>query len=99
MLLRAVGQTNGTEEGEVEMTQAQLLHEFGQLSMPQQLELLREALTLMQQTAPASSPTLSSVPAKKSLSEAADLLFDDYVHDAELTRFTALDGEPIHATR
>ncbi|MEK6262933.1 MAG: hypothetical protein AABP62_30405 [Planctomycetota bacterium] len=81
------------------MTQTQLLHEFGQLAMPQQLELLREALRLMQQTAPAGSPALSGVPTKKSLSDAAALLLDDYAHDAELTSFTALDGEPVHATQ
>ena len=81
------------------MTQAQLLREFGQLEMPQQLELLREALRLMQQTAPVSSFNSASGPAKKSLSDAAHMLLADYANDTELTCFTALDGEPIDATR
>lgn len=80
------------------MTQSQLLHEFGQLEMPQQLELLREALRLMQQAAPGNF-TSADAPSKKSLSEAAALLCDDYAQDSELTSFTALDGEPVHATR
>ena len=81
------------------MTQAQLLHEFGQLAVPEQLELLREALRLMQQSMPVNKPCSTGVPAKKSLSDAANLLFDDYANDAELTSFTALDGEPVHAAR
>ena len=81
------------------MTQAQLLQEFGQLPTVQQLELLREALHLMQQTAPAISLNPTDASTRKSLSDAADRLFADYAHDAELTSFTALDGEPIHATR
>ena len=81
------------------MTQAQLLHEFGQLTVPQQLELLREALRLMQQSMPVNKPSSTGVPAKKSLTDAANLLFDDYANDAELTSFTALDGEPVHAAR
>ena len=81
------------------MTQAQLLHEFSQLPMPQQLELLREALHLMQQTATTNSLNPTCTPGRKSLSEAADQLLGDYAHDVELTCFTALDGEPIHATR
>ena len=81
------------------MTQTQLLHEFSQLPMPQQLELLREALHLMQQTAPAIRLNRTDATTRKSLSDAADQLFADYAHDAELTSFTALDREPIHATR
>jgi len=30
------------------------------------------------------------------LSEAAELLRDDYENDSELTAFTALDGEPFY---
>lgn len=32
-----------------------------------------------------------------SMAEAAQYLLDDYMNDEELTAFTALDGEPIHA--
>ena len=84
---------------DIEMTQAQLLHEFGQLAMPQQLDLLQNALRLMQESAPAGSQSSIGVPVKQSLSDAAQLLFDDYANDEELTSFTALDGEPIHAAR
>ncbi len=81
------------------MTQTQLLHEFGQLAMPQQLELLQKALRLMQQSAPVAKVYLAAVPAKTSLSDAAQLLLDDYANDEELTSFTCLDGEPVHASR
>ncbi len=81
------------------MTQTQLLHEFGQLAVPEQLELLREALRLMQQSMPVNEPCSTGVSAKKSLSDAANLLFDDYANDVELTSFTALDGEPVHAAQ
>lgn len=81
------------------MTQAQLLHEFGQLDISQQLELLREALCLMRPSAVVNSSGLPRGPSKTSLSDAAALLLDDYANDAELVSFTALDGEPIHATR
>ena len=37
-------------------------------------------------------------PAKLSLADAAALMLEDYQNDAELTSFTALDGEPFHAT-
>lgn len=84
---------------ENEMTQTQLLHEFGQLEVSQQLELLREALRLMQEKTLASSLPKSGAPTKTSLSEAATLLFEDYARDTELTSFTALDGEPVHAAK
>lgn len=74
------------------MTQTQLLHEFGQLAMPQQLEFLQNVLRLMPQSAPVAKVYLAGVPAKTSLSDAAQLLLDDYANDEELTSFTSGDA-------
>ncbi|MBC8116221.1 MAG: hypothetical protein H7062_17680 [Candidatus Saccharimonas sp.] len=53
----------------------------------------------MQQAAPASNSRPPAVQSRKSLSDAANLLLDDYANDTELTSFTVLDGEPVHAAR
>lgn len=77
------------------MTQAQILTEFQKLTMPQQLDLLQAALDVLRKNMSVSQPSV----AKPSLADAAQQLLADYQTDSELTCFTALDGEPIHAAR
>lgn len=67
------------------MTQAQILYEFSQLPLSQQLEV--EAVA---------HPVNGGYESNQ-LATAADALLADYLEDQELTSFTALDGEPLYA--
>jgi hypothetical protein len=79
------------------MTQAQLLNEFSQLSLPQQLEVIQAALRIVAQHVQIVEQRPNGSDERKRLEEAANLLLDDYTNDKELTSFTALDGEPFYA--
>jgi hypothetical protein len=82
---------------EVTMTQAQLLSEFGQLPLAQQLEVLQALLRIVAQHVQAVEQYANGSDEHKSLTEAANLLLEDYQEDQELTSFTVLDGEPFYA--
>ncbi len=82
----------------IAMTQAQILTEFQQLTMPQQIDLLQAALNVVRRNLNLSQPDSSSASTRE-LAVAAQRLLADYESDPELTSFTALDGEPIHAAR
>jgi hypothetical protein len=78
------------------MTQAQILNEFEQLSVEQQLEILAAAVRIIQRNVQHSDwPAPISNP-KEQLAEAANALLIDYREDAELTSFTVLDGEDFY---
>lgn len=79
------------------MTQSQLLNEFRQLSLPQQLEVIQAALRILAEHFQMIEPRVNGSKGHKSLAEAATLLLADYREDSELTSFTALDGEPFYA--
>lgn len=79
------------------MTQAQLLDEFKQLPLAQQIDLLRSALEIISAEVRLSAQRDDKSRSKLSLEEAALLLRSDYETDEELTSFTALDGEPFYA--
>jgi len=81
------------------MTQAQLLREFSQLPLQQQIEVVQAALTIIGQHIQAVQQEANGVSEHKSLAEAASLLLADYREDTELTSFTTLDGEPFYAER
>ena len=78
------------------MTQAQILTEFQRLTTPQQLDLLQAALDVVRKSFSQSQSNSLAAP-QASLSDAAQRLLADYETDSELTCFTSLDGEPIHA--
>ena len=80
------------------MTQAQLLSEFRELSMREQIEMLHAGLAVIREVMEVTDEQHHSDP-KRGLADAAQLLLADYEGDAELTCFTSLDGEPFHATR
>lgn len=79
------------------MTQTQLLNEFRQFSLSQQLEIIQEALQILSVDIQGSKQRLNGDQTPKSLAEAANLLLADYLKDPELTSFTSLDGEPVYA--
>jgi hypothetical protein len=79
------------------MTQAQLLREFSQLPLQQQIELVQAALGIIGQRVQGVQPDKNGHSAHKPLAEAANLLLADYMEDEELTSFTTLDGEPFYA--
>lgn len=78
------------------MTQTQLLDEFKQLTLTQQIDLLQSALEIVSAKVKLSSQADDKSQPTLSLAEAALLLRTDYETDEELTSFTALDGEPFH---
>ena len=80
------------------VTQAQILIEFQRLTTPPQLDLLQAALDVDRKSF-SQSPSISLTAPQASLSDAAKRLLADYDTDSELTCFTSLDGEPIHAAR
>jgi len=79
------------------MTQAQLLSEFRQLSMSQQLEVLQAALHIIAQQFQLGEQQTNGQQAHSALSKAASLLLADYTEDKVLTSFTVLDGESFYA--
>lgn len=81
------------------MTQTQLLNEFRQLSLAQQLEVLQALLRIVAQHVQVEEQPGNGHHEHKSLAEAANLLLTDYQEDEELTSFTVLDGEPFYAER
>ena len=80
------------------MTQAQLLQAFSQLSLPQQLEVIQAALRILAQQFQVANQPVNGNQEHKPLAEAASLLLADYLEDAALTSFTALDGEPLYVS-
>ena len=78
------------------MTLTQLLNEFRQLPLAQQIETLQILLRIVAQQV---EQPANENDTHKSLAEAANLLLKDYQEDRDLTSFTVLDGEPFHAER
>lgn len=79
------------------MTQAQILYEFSQLPLSQQLEVVQAAMRLIAQQVEAVAHPVNGGYESNQLATAADALLADYLEDQELTSFTALDGEPLYA--
>ncbi|MEZ4736210.1 MAG: hypothetical protein R3E79_54685 [Caldilineaceae bacterium] len=79
------------------MTQAQLLYEFSQLPLQQQLEVVQAAVQLIAQQVEAVAQPVNGRNESSRLAIAANALLADYLEDQELTSFTALDGKPFYA--
>lgn len=79
------------------MTQTQILYEFSQLPLQQQLEVVQAAMQLIAQQVEVVVQPMNGHHAANSLAVAANALLADYQEDQELTSFTALDGEPFYA--
>lgn len=78
------------------MTQLQLLDEFSQLTLPQQLEMLQSALEIVSAKVRVASSPADNDTSSITLAQSAALLLADYENDEELTSFTVLDGAPFH---
>lgn len=76
------------------MTQSEFLNQFERMSIPQQLDLLKSAIQIVEKKFQQSERSESG---KLPLDEAAKLLLQDYMEDENLTSFTALDGEDFYA--
>lgn len=85
----------------LEIGYEQLLQLFRQLPPKQQKQFLKdiekEGIEANQQVNFVQEPTADY--AKTDMETAAKLLLADYLHDEELTAFTALDAELFHETR
>lgn len=79
------------------MTQTQLLNEFKQLPLAQQLEVIQTLLRIVAQHVQVVEQSANGSDEETSLAEAAKLLLADYQEDKELTGFTILDEEPFYA--
>ncbi|MGH2544242.1 MAG: hypothetical protein ACRDIB_15710 [Ardenticatenaceae bacterium] len=79
------------------MTQDDILDGFKQLSLQQQLEVIAEAVQILQRGFSQAEEPAADVSQKAQLAAAAQALLPDYLEDEELTAFVALDGEPFDA--
>ena len=81
------------------MTHTEILEQIKKLSTKERLEVIDAAIHLLRDELAQRVCPLSPEDRKRLLSQAADVLLQDYETDSELTSFTALDGEDFHAQR
>ena len=79
------------------MTHAEILEQIKKLSLKERLEVIDAAIHLLRDELPQRVRPSTPEDRKKLMSQAADMLLQDYETDSELTSFTALDGEDFHA--
>jgi len=79
------------------MTHAEILEQIRKLSLKDRLEVIDAAIHLLRDELTQTVRPLTPEDRKTLLSQAADVLLQDYETDSELTNFTALDGEDFHA--
>ncbi len=77
------------------MSQAEILEELRKLSPRERLEVMEAVIHLLREDFEPEKKQRE----KQGLKEAAVALLADYAEDAELTVFTALDGEDFHVQR
>ncbi len=78
------------------MTQRELLEELKKLPTAERLTVVEAALRLIRDDLQKEVP-LAQTETRERLAAAAQLLLADYAAGGELTVFTALDGEDVHA--
>lgn len=78
------------------MTQAEILYEFEQMSIEEQLEILRAALEIVES---AFKRPHGGKDEKLPLADAAKILLADYETDGELTVFIGPNGNALHMLR
>ena len=79
------------------MTHAEILEEIKKLSLKERLDVIDAAIHLLRDELAWREHPLTPQDRTRLLSQAADVLLQDYEADSELTSFTALDGEDFHA--
>jgi hypothetical protein len=78
------------------MTQTEILNEFENLPVKQQLEVMVAAVQILQKRFREIDRPLRTATRNLPLTEAAKVLLADYQEDQELTSFTVLDGEDFY---
>ena len=73
------------------MKTSDILEELRHLSAPERLAVLESTLHELR------VELIPPAPSTEQLRQAAEALRQDYLTDLELTSYTSLDGEPIHA--
>ncbi len=79
------------------MTHAEILEQIKKLSLKERLDVIDAAIHLLRDELTQKACPLTPEDRKKLLSQAADVLLQDYEADSELPSFTELDGEDFHA--
>ncbi len=79
------------------MTRTEILEEFRKLSAKERLEVIEAALHLVQEDLQSIERPLTPPERTRQLAAAAEALRSAYAEDDELTSFTALDSQDIHA--
>jgi len=79
------------------MTAENLLEELKHLTPEERLRIAEVALRLVREDLSQSESRPGREERARQLAAAAEMLREDYEADAELTAFTALDGEDVRA--
>ena len=79
------------------MTRIEILEELKKLSAKERLEVIEAALHLVQDDLQFTEHPATPSERKRQLAAAAVALLPDYTGDEELTSFTALDSQDVHA--
>ena len=78
------------------MSQTEILIELKKLSTRERFRIIEAALHQLQEEFQQIDYPITRLGRKQQLAKAAEVLLKDYNEDAELTSFSALDGEAIH---
>jgi hypothetical protein len=81
------------------MSTAEILTELRRLSPSDRLKVVEAALRDIEQDISRPATAEPVVARTRRLAAAAQALLSDYAADGELTAFTALDSEEVHAQR
>jgi hypothetical protein len=79
------------------MMRTEILEELKKLSVKERLEVIEAALHLLQEDLQVIERPLTPSERKRQLAAAAEALRPDYAEDNELTSFTVLDSQDVHA--
>lgn len=74
-----------------------ILDELSRLPIPEQLTIIETALLRIREELQQAGRPSVLADRRQQLARAAEALLPDYIEDAELTAFTALDGEDFYA--
>lgn len=74
-----------------------ILEEVNRLPIPERLTVIESLLQGIREELQQATRMTGRAEQKRRLAQAAAILLTDYMTDAELTAFTALDGEDFYA--
>jgi hypothetical protein len=79
------------------MTRAEILEEIKKLTPAERLTIIEAALQLVRADLQQVERPATQTERQRQMAVAAEALLADYTTDSELTSFTTLDSEDIHA--